>query len=131
MALNVLIVDDSSVTRTMIARTLSMAGIPLGEVHEAGDGREGLEKLEQNWIDLIMIDINMPVMNGEEMIERIRANPAWGDLPIIVVSTEGSKTRIERLIQKGARFVHKPFTPEIVCEIVQELTGVCHEHEMG
>jgi two-component system chemotaxis response regulator CheY len=66
----------------------------------------------------------MPVMNGEEMIEVIRKNPAWADLPLLVVSTEGSQTRIERLESKGAKFIHKPFTPEAVRDVVQELTEV-------
>lgn len=124
MSLNVLVVDDSGVARTMIAKTLQLAGLPLGEVHQAANGQEGLAQLEKHWVDVVFVDINMPVMNGEEMIERIRANPAWQDLPLVVVSTEGSQTRIERLQQKGAKFVHKPFTPETVRELVQEMTGV-------
>ncbi len=126
MSLNVLVVDDSSVTRTMIIKTLRMAGVPLGEIYQAGDGREGLAVLQEHWIDLALVDINMPVMNGEEMIEQIRANPAWADLPIVVISTEGSQTRIEHLEQRGAKFVHKPFTPEIIREVVREITGVSH-----
>jgi len=124
MALNVLVVDDSAVARAMIVKTLRVAQIPLGEVQQAVNGQEGLAVLEKSWMDLIFVDINMPVMNGEEMIERIRANPAWADLPIVVVSTEGSQTRIERLLQQGVRFIHKPFTPEAVREIVSQLTGV-------
>lgn len=127
MALNVLVVDDSAVARAMIVKTLGLSGLPLGQVHHAGDGQEGLAVLETNWIDLALVDINMPVMNGEEMIERVRGNPAWADLAIIVVSTEGSQTRIERLQQHGARFVHKPFTPEAVREIVQQMTGLSDE----
>ena len=129
MSLNVLVVDDSSVVRAMIIKTLQMAGVPLGDVHQAGNGREGLEVLDKNWIDLLFVDINMPVMNGEEMIEQIRANPEWQDLPIIVVSTEGSETRIERLQRKGAKFIHKPFAAETVREIVTQLTGVCNEQQ--
>jgi len=124
MALNVLVVDDSAVARAMIVKTLRVAQIPLGEVQQAANGQEGLAALEKNWMDLIFVDINMPVMNGEEMIELVRANPAWADLPIVVVSTEGSQTRIERLLQQGVRFIHKPFTPEAVREIVSQLTGV-------
>ena len=126
MSLNVLVVDDSSVTRAMIIKTLRMAGVPLGEIYQAGDGREGLAVLQEQWIDLALVDINMPVMNGEEMIEQVRANPAWADLPIVVISTEGSQTRIEHLEQRGAKFVHKPFAPEIIREVVREITGVSH-----
>ena len=127
MSLNILVVDDSAVARSMIVKTLQLAQLPLGQVHQAGNGQEGLDILEKNWIDLALVDVNMPVMNGEEMIERIRQNDAWADMPIIVVSTEGSQTRIDRLQQKGARFIHKPFTPEMVRELVQSVTGVAHD----
>ena len=127
MALNVLVVDDSAVARAMIIKTLRLAGVPMGEVHQAANGQEGLDVLDARWVDLIFVDINMPVMNGEDMIRHVRDNPAWRDLPIVVVSTEGSQTRIERLQQQGARFVHKPFSPELVREITTEITGVQNE----
>lgn len=124
MALNVLIVDDSGVMRAMILKTMKMAGLPLGEVYQAGNGQEGLDALGVNWIDLVIVDINMPVMNGEEMIDHMRANPEFVNTPIVVISTEGSETRIERLRKKGARFVHKPFTPEIIRDTIHEITGI-------
>lgn len=127
MALNVLVVDDSSVTRAMIIKTMKMAGMPLGDVYQAANGKEGLEALDANWIDLALVDINMPVMNGEEMIETLRENPEWQNLPVIVVSTEGSQTRIERLERKGVRFIHKPFSPETVREIINDMLGLCNE----
>jgi len=128
MSLNVLIVDDSAVARAMIAKTLRAAGLPIGQALEAANGQQGLAVLAQNWVDLVFADINMPVMNGQEMIDRIRANPAWADLPIVVVSTEGSRTRIESLRAKGTEFVHKPFSPEVVRDVVANLTGIQHEH---
>lgn len=123
MLLNVLIVDDSSVTRAMIIKTLKMAGLPLGAIHQAGNGWEGLGLLEGNEIDLAIVDINMPVMNGEEMIATLRANPKWESLPVLVVSTEGSQTRIEQFHRYGAKFVHKPFSPETVFKTIEDLTG--------
>ncbi len=123
--LNVLIVDDSAVTRAMILKTLRIADIDLGDTYEAANGQEGLDVLGRHWVDLLLVDINMPVMNGEEMIARVRENPAWSDLPIIVVSTEGSQTRIEQLQNKGAHFIHKPFSPEVVRDIVQQVIGAC------
>ena len=123
MPLNVLIVDDSSVTRAMIIKTLKMTGLPLGEIHQAGNGWEGLGLLEGNEIDLAIVDINMPVMNGEEMIATLRANPKWESLPVLVVSTEGSQTRIEQFHRYGAKFVHKPFSPEAVFKTIEDLTG--------
>ncbi|MCH7690136.1 MAG: response regulator [candidate division Zixibacteria bacterium] len=127
MALNVLVVDDSAVMRKMIIRSLQLSGLPIGRISEAGNGREGLEVLEQEWIDLALIDINMPVMNGEEMIEEIRGNEQTKDLPIIVVSTESSESRIEMLQKQGAGFVHKPFNPATLRETIMELTGVTHD----
>jgi len=121
MAINVLIVDDSKIMRTMILKTLQMTGIPMGEIFQAGNGREGLEALERNWIDLAIVDINMPVMNGEEMIDHMRGNPEMQDMPVVVVSTEGSETRIARLEEKGVVFVHKPFEAETIRDTILDL----------
>ncbi|MEW6260165.1 MAG: response regulator [Thermodesulfobacteriota bacterium] len=119
--MNILIVDDSSVMRQMIIKALNMSGLPIGELHQAGNGREGLEVLDRNWVDLVILDINMPVMNGEEMMLEMKQHPAYGDIPVVVVSTEGSATRIERMKALGALFVHKPFTPEIIRDTIQSL----------
>ena len=124
MAINLLIVDDSIVMRSMILKTMHMCGIPLGEIYLAANGQEGLETLEAKWIDLVIADINMPVMNGEEMIDRMQDNLTTRDIPVLVVSTEGSQKRIERLKEKGVTFVHKPFTPEVVRDIIKTITGV-------
>ncbi len=129
MSINVLVVDDSAVMRAMIIKTLKLAGTPLGEVHQAANGQEGLDVLENHWVDVVFADINMPVMDGEEMIDRIRANPALRDLPIVVVSTEGSKTRIQSFHEKDAEFVHKPFTPEIIRDILEQKLGISHAQQ--
>lgn len=121
MGMNILVVDDSSVMRQMIIKALNMSGLPLGEIHQAGNGREGLDALEQHWIDLVILDINMPVMNGEEMMNEMKKTPAHRDIPVVVVSTEGSATRIQRMQGMGARFVHKPFTPELIRDSIQSL----------
>ena len=128
MPLNVLIVDDSSVMRAMIIKTIRMSGLDLGDVYQAGNRQEGLEAARNNWIDLVVADINMPVMNGEEMIDRMKADPELADLPTIVISTEGSATRIERLERKGVKFIHKPFTPEIIRDSNHTLTGIGDSH---
>lgn len=127
MSLNILVVDDSAVMRAMIIKTLHMSGLPIGEIHQASNGQEGLAKMDENWIDLVLADINMPVMNGEEMLELMLQDAAKAHLPVIVISTEGSQTRIERIEQKGASFIHKPFTPETICEVIRKSTGVTNE----
>jgi two-component system, chemotaxis family, chemotaxis protein CheY len=123
MAVNVLVVDDSGVMRSMIIKTIRLSGLQLGEIHQAANGREGLDALQQNWIDLVIADINMPVMNGEDMIDRMLEHPEFKDIPIVVISTEGSKTRVDRLQNKGARFIHKPFTPEVIRDTVKDFLG--------
>ena len=129
MAINVLIVDDSGVMRSMILKTLRMSGVPLGDIHQAGNGREGLDILDAQWIDLAVVDINMPVMNGEEMIDRMHEDPEMKEIPVIVVSTEGSKARIERLEHKGVAFIHKPFTAEIVRDTINSILGLGENDE--
>ncbi len=124
MPLNVLIVDDSSVMRAMIIKTIRMSGLDLGDVYQAGNGKDGLDAARENWVDLVVADINMPVMNGEEMIDQMKADPELSALPTIVISTEGSATRIQRLEKKGVTFIHKPFTPEIIRDAIQDLTGI-------
>lgn len=127
MALNVLVVDDSAVMRSMIIKILRLAGLSLGEVYQAANGQEGLALLREQWVDLGIVDINMPVMDGEEMIACMHDTPDLCDIPIIVVSTEGSETRINRLVQSGARFVHKPFSPEALRDVLREMLGEYHE----
>lgn len=129
MAINVLVVDDSGVGRAMLIKALKLSGVQMGEIHQAPDGAQGLEMMGRHWIDLIFVDVNMPVMNGEQMIEAIRANPVWSDLPIVVVSTESSQTRVDRLVQMGSRFLHKPFPAEAVRDLLSEIPGVPYERD--
>ena len=131
MVFNVLVVDDSAVMRGMIIKTLRLSGLPMGDVHEAGNGQEGLRALRKHWIDLALVDINMPVMNGEELIDQIRQEPELASVRIIVVSTESSAARIDALRQLGAEFVHKPFTPETLRDTVLRVTGVTNEQLAG
>jgi|WetSurMetagenome_2_1015567.scaffolds.fasta_scaffold654023_2 two-component system, chemotaxis family, chemotaxis protein CheY len=127
MSLNVLVVDDSAVMRSMIVKALKLTGVPLGEIHQAADGREGLEALDRAWVDLVLVDINMPVMNGQEMIEQLRARPDGADVAVIVVSTDGSEARVEMMQRHRARFVQKPFSPETLRDVILETTGVTHD----
>jgi two-component system, chemotaxis family, chemotaxis protein CheY len=131
MAFNVLIVDDSMVMRTMILKTIRMSGVDLGKVKQAANGKEGLEALKEDWIDLVFLDINMPVMGGEEMILRMKENELTRDIPVVVISTEGSPARIDRVESLGARFVHKPFSPETIRDVILDVTGVEVGDERG
>ncbi|RYZ09570.1 MAG: response regulator [Myxococcales bacterium] len=124
MSLRILVVDDSPVMRKMVIRTLNMSGLPIEAVHEATQGREALEVLaREEGINLGLFDVNMPVLNGEELVTLVRAEPKTAALPVIMVSTEGSAERIERLKRLGAAFVRKPFGPEALLDAIISATG--------
>ena len=124
MSFNILVVDDSRTTRTIIAKTLKLAGVAVNELYQAENGAEALKVLSDNWVDLVLADINMPVMDGVEMVDRMSKDGLMKTVPVVVVSTEGSKTRIEEMRAKGVRaYVRKPFTPEIVKKIVGDILG--------
>ena len=128
MSLNILIVDDSETVRAIIGKTLRLANVPVNETYQASNGQEALELLKANWIDLVLTDINMPVMNGMELVSRMSEDDSMKGIPVIVVSTEGSATRIEELKNKGIRaYIRKPFTPEQVREVIGELLGAIDE----
>jgi two-component system, chemotaxis family, chemotaxis protein CheY len=122
MAYNILIVDDSNVIRKVIAKALDIAKIPVGQLFEAGNGKEGLEVLKKEWVDLVLVDINMPVMGGVEMVENMAEDGLMSSVPVVIVSTEGSQARIEDLSSKGVRaYIRKPFTPEQLKQVVGEI----------
>lgn len=124
MSLNVLIIDDSAVMRSIVRRALAMSGVPVTEIREAANGAEALDVLDGFTADLAFVDINMPVMNGEEFIDRVRSQPQRDGLALVVVSTESSETRIEALQARGVHFLHKPFSPERLRDAVTLITGV-------
>lgn len=112
MAFNLLIVDDSMMTRNIIKKALSITDYPLGEIHQASNGREALELMRQVWIDLVLADLNMPDMTGAEMVAAMAVDPLLKRTPVIVVSSEGNPRILEELKRKGVReCVRKPFEP--------------------
>ena len=125
MSLNVLVVDDSDVVRAVIRKTFRLAKIPFDKLFEAANGKEALDILGGNRVDLIFADINMPVMSGIEMIEKMSEDGLLKTIPVVVVSTEGSATRMGQLKQKGVcAYIRKPFTPEAIRNVVGDVTGV-------
>jgi two-component system chemotaxis response regulator CheY len=112
-ALRTLIVDDSSVMRKIVERALRQAGIPLGKVMEAGNGSQALDILRLQTVDLVLTDINMPVMDGLELVRQLHNLKQAREIPVLMISTEGSESRVMEAIACGARgYVRKPFTPE-------------------
>lgn len=127
MALNVLVVDDSATMRRIVKRALGLSGLPITAIHEAENGQEALDVVGRSPIDLALLDLNMPVMGGIEALESLRSSAKTADLPVVVVSTEGSEPRIDRVKELSAGFVRKPFTPEgLLDAIVVALAGRGH-----
>ena len=128
MSLNVLIVDDSKVVRKIITKTLKLTGISISQIHDAGNGKEALEVMNDEWIDIVFTDINMPVMGGVEMVEKMDKDGLMKTIPVIVISTEGSETRIEQLTKKGVKaYLRKPVTPEELRDVVKDILGIKDE----
>ena len=128
MSYNILIVDDSKTIRSVIKKTLNIADVPVGDLYEAENGKEALDVMNSNWIDLIFADINMPVMTGIEMIKKMSEDNTLDKTPVIIVSTEGSKTRIDELLELGVKaYLRKPINPEELRNIVKEVMGDYNE----
>lgn len=125
MSFNVLIVDDSGAMRAVIKKIVAISGFRMDQCFEAGNGCEALGKLKQNWVDVIISDINMPEMNGLELLKTLRQDPLYRNIPVIIVSTEGSSERVEEARQGGARgFIKKPFLPEDIRSVLHDVMGV-------
>lgn len=127
MAFRVLIVDDSPAMRAFVRRIIALSGFESGECLEAGDGEEALRLLDSEWVDVVLTDINMPHMNGEELVERLAADELLRSVPVIVISTDATETRVQRLLALGARgYVRKPFQPEELRDELERVLGVAH-----
>ena len=127
LKVNVLVVEDCSVMRYMIKRTLALCKIQLGSVLEASNGREGLELLKNNKVDLLILDMNMPVMDGMEMLQTIHAKNGIYNSPVLIVSTESNSKRVKSIASLGSGYVHKPFSPEALKE---EILRVINEEKV-
>ena len=122
MSYNILIVDDSMTARLFISKALQLSGADIGLAIQAKNGLEALEILRKEWIDLVFADINMPEMNGIEMVKSMSKDGLMKTIPVAIVSTERSETRIEELKAVGVRvFLNKPITPEILKRVVETL----------
>jgi two-component system chemotaxis response regulator CheY len=118
----ILVVDDSAMMRKIVLRSLKSAGVEYEEVLEAGDGAEALALLRVNTVELIMCDINMPVMTGLDLLLKIKEEKLAIDVPIVMVTTEGSESHVRQAILAGARgYIRKPFTVEHIINSVKPL----------
>jgi two-component system chemotaxis response regulator CheY len=117
--MNVLITDDSTAVRKILRRVLLQTEMPLGKIHEAADGLEALRCLRFNTVNLVLSDINMPNMDGLQLLRKLKRSAEWRDIPVIMISTEGGQARVLEAVQLGAAgYVRKPFTSEQIEEKV-------------
>jgi two-component system, chemotaxis family, chemotaxis protein CheY len=124
MAFNILIVDDSPIMRQVIKKTVQLSGIDLGEIYEAGHGQEALTQVRNNWVDLVLTDINMPVMDGITFIKELKSDEMLKSIPVIVISTEGRDDVVQKALELGAaHYITKPFRPEDIGRDVLTVLG--------
>jgi two-component system chemotaxis response regulator CheY len=125
MSFNVMIVDDSAAMRAVIKKVITISGFKMSLCMEAGNGREALERLKGNWVDVIVSDINMPEMGGLELLQTLSRDELYRNIPVIIVSTEGSRERMKEAQDRGAKgFIKKPFLPEDIRSVLHEVIGV-------
>jgi two-component system chemotaxis response regulator CheY len=122
MPVDILIVDDSAAIRKILQRVLRQAELGVGEVIEAGDGVEALAALKNRKVGLILSDINMPNMDGLQLLTQIRASHEHKNVPVLMITTEGSQNKVLEAVTLGASgYVRKPFTAD---QIKEKLTGI-------
>ena len=135
--LDVLIADDSAVIRKILQRVLRQMDLPLGEIHEAGDGKEAVDILKGHQVGLVLSDMNMPHMDGLQLLARIKEMAHMKEVPIVIITTEGRQGKVMEAIQLGATgYVRKPFTADQIKETVMVvlstgLTGREHPSTIG
>jgi two-component system chemotaxis response regulator CheY len=122
MESDVLVVDDSAAIRKILQRVLRQTGMAIRAIHEAGDGQEALELLKSQSVDLVLTDINMPKMDGIQLLAAVKASPQWRHIPVMMVTTEGGETKVGEAVKLGAAgYVRKPFTAD---QIKEKLAGI-------
>jgi two-component system chemotaxis response regulator CheY len=125
MAYRVLVVDDSPAMRGFIRRVLDLSRFEVSEVLEAGNGLDALALLENHAVDVVLTDINMPRMNGEELIRQLGEDEDLREVPVLVISGDSSTARVDRLLGIGARgCLSKPFSPERLKAELDRVMGV-------
>lgn len=124
MAYSVLLVDDSETIREAMVRAFAMTRLPMDEILRAGNGAEALEIVKNRWVDLVLTDINMPTMGGEELVRAMKADAELSDIPVAILSSDGSRSRIERLNELGiVGYLRKPCRPEAIRDLLHSVLG--------
>ncbi len=120
---DVLVVDDSAAIRKILQRVLRQTGMSIRSIHEAGDGQEALAQLRnQPGIQLVLTDINMPKMDGLQLLAAVKASSDWHHIPVVMITTEGGESKVGEAVKLGAAgYVRKPFTAD---QIKEKLAGI-------
>lgn len=119
---DVLVVDDSAAIRKILQRVLRQTGMAIRTIHEAGDGQQALEVLQFNSVHLVLTDINMPKMDGLQLLAALKADPNWRNIPVVMITTEGGEAKVGEAVRLGAAgYVRKPFTAD---QIKEKLVGI-------
>jgi two-component system, chemotaxis family, chemotaxis protein CheY len=119
--MRILIVDDSSMMRAMIKRVVKLTNVPVDEILEAGDGAQALTLLETHDVQLLLTDINMPVMSGADLLRRVADDDRWRHLTRVIISTDGSEARREQAAELSVRcYLQKPFSPEVLRDVLTD-----------
>ena len=122
MESDILVVDDSAAIRKILQRVLRQTGMAIGAIHEAGDGQEALDFLKTHRVRMILTDINMPKMDGLQLLAAVKAVPEWNEIPVVMITTEGGESKVGEAVRLGAAgYVRKPFTAD---QIKEKLAGV-------
>jgi two-component system chemotaxis response regulator CheY len=124
MAFHFMVVDDSPAMREFIVRVIELSGLEVGICMQASNGQEALDLLRANWVDIVLTDVNMPVMNGEEFVSSMHEDEMLRTIPVLVISADGSDGRVQRMMSLGAKgYVEKPFSPETLRRSMELLLG--------
>ncbi|MFT6078119.1 MAG: two-component system chemotaxis response regulator CheY [Planctomycetota bacterium] len=124
MNYRILIVDDSPLLRATARRAVLQAGACPSQIREAPNGQEALAALRESPADIVLLDINMPVMDGFQFVEEKAKDPSLADVRVALVTTEGNKKRLARMTELGVKhYLRKPFEPEELRALVEDLFG--------
>jgi len=122
MALNILVVNDSTAIRKILIRVLRQTALAIGEIFEASDGVEALEMVRNHPLNLVVSDINMPNLDGLGLLAELKGSKQWRNLPVVMITTEGSEEKVSQAIRLGsAAYIRKPFTAEQIQEKIGAL----------
>ena len=125
MAYCVMIVDDSRSMRSFVRRVMDLSGFEVDSCFDAANGAEALALLHAHPVDIILTDINMPEMNGEDFVRELEREEKFRSIPVVVVSTDATQNRIRRMMDLGAKgYVVKPFSPEALRGELERVLGM-------